>query len=530
LLIRTPRTTFFAAVALGAMLAVAGSASAATRFAEPNGNGPSGLGGCPETNPCSLEAAIEDPAIVNGDEVIVLPGTYETQTDTVRIDNSIMVRSRDADPRPVIPTTDGFGILMASGGATVRRLQIESSADGGAPLWMTSGGTAERMVVIRTNAATGSGNVVELGASVLRDSVLWNAGTGDAAHFGVNGNVTRTATVRNVTAVATGGAARAIFVEAFNGAELTIDAKNVIASGGAADVAAATNSASDTTATASLANSNYDTESESGTGAAVTNPGSPSNQTTAPVFVNAAAGDFHQTSLSPTINQGDGAASQLGTLDIDDETRTFDAAPDIGSDEFVDTDTDTVADIFDNCPNASNTDQSDGDGDSVGDVCDNCPAVANAAQEDADGDDIGDLCDPDLDGDGASNTSDNCPNDANPSQQDSDADGTGDACDPTPLPPEPQPGDTEPPNTSITDGPKDKTKKKQATFEFTSSEPGSTFECAVDGQTLKVPCTSPYTVKVKKGKHTFQVRATDQAGNADGSPASDTWKVRKKSK
>jgi hypothetical protein len=91
-------------------------------------------------------------------------------------------------------------------------------------------------------------------------------------------------------------------------------------------------------------------------------------------------------------------------------------------------------------------------------------------------------------------------------------------------------GDTAPPDTAITEKTKDKTKKKTATFAFTSTEPGSTFQCAVDGQTLKVPCTSPYTVKVKKGKHTFQVQAIDQAGNVDGSPATDTWKRKKKRK
>jgi DNA-binding beta-propeller fold protein YncE len=102
------------------------------------------------------------------------------------------------------------------------------------------------------------------------------------------------------------------------------------------------------------------------------------------------------------------------------------------------------------------------------------------------------------------------------------------------IPPAPpsdgEAADTDPPDTQITKGPKNKTKKKRATFEFTATEPGSSFQCAVDGQALKVPCTSPYTVKVKKGKHTFQVRATDQAGNVDASPASDGWKVKKKTR
>jgi trypsin len=90
--------------------------------------------------------------------------------------------------------------------------------------------------------------------------------------------------------------------------------------------------------------------------------------------------------------------------------------------------------------------------------------------------------------------------------------------------------DAAPPETLITKGPKNKTKKKKATFEFTSSEPGSSFDCTVDGRSPKAPCTSPIRVKVKKGRHTFQVRATDPAGNADPTPASDSWKRKKKKK
>jgi large repetitive protein len=71
--------------------------------------------------------------------------------------------------------------------------------------------------------------------------------------------------------------------------------------------------------------------------------------------------------------------------------------------------------------------------------------------------------------------------------------------------------------------------KKSATFEFSSSEAGSTFECSLDG-TAFVACNSPDGVKVKKGKHSFAVRAMDAAGNVDASPATDGWKVKKKKK
>jgi hypothetical protein len=85
----------------------------------------------------------------------------------------------------------------------------------------------------------------------------------------------------------------------------------------------------------------------------------------------------------------------------------------------------------------------------------------------------------------------------------------------------------EPPETQITAGPKDKTRRRKASFEFSSTEPGSTFECSLDGAAF-AGCTSPAVVKVKRGKHSFEVRATDAAGNVDGSPAADGWKVKKK--
>jgi hypothetical protein len=99
----------------------------------------------------------------------------------------------------------------------------------------------------------------------------------------------------------------------------------------------------------------------------------------------------------------------------------------------------------------------------------------------------------------------------------------------SPPPPAPVASDSSAPDTRITNRPKDKTKEKTATLEFTSNEP-ATFTCMVDGREQFKPCASPITVKVKKGKHTFQVQATDAAGNTDPTPAVDDWKVKKKKK
>ncbi len=113
-------------------------------------------------------------------------------------------------------------------------------------------------------------------------------------------------------------------------------------------------------------------------------------------------------------------------------------------------------------------------------------------------------------------------------EPDCDSDGFGDETqDPSVDGCSPPPPDTTAPDTTITKRPKDKTKKKQATFEFTANEAGATFACSLDGAAF-APCTSPDTLKVKKGKHNFQVRARDAAGNVDPTEAVDSWKVKKK--
>ena len=83
------------------------------------------------------------------------------------------------------------------------------------------------------------------------------------------------------------------------------------------------------------------------------------------------------------------------------------------------------------------------------------------------------------------------------------------------------------PKTEITSGPKKKTTKKKAKFKFDSNEAGAHFQCSLDGGKFKA-CSSPDKVKVDPGKHKFQVRAIDKAGNKDGSAAKYSWKRKRK--
>jgi len=84
--------------------------------------------------------------------------------------------------------------------------------------------------------------------------------------------------------------------------------------------------------------------------------------------------------------------------------------------------------------------------------------------------------------------------------------------------------DTVPPNTTISSAPPSLSSDSTPTFTFASNESG-TFACVIDGGTA-VPCASPFTsAALSDGQHTFDVRATDRAGNPDPTPATVTWRV-----
>lgn len=113
----------------------------------------------------------------------------------------------------------------------------------------------------------------------------------------------------------------------------------------------------------------------------------------------------------------------------------------------------------------------------------------------------------------------------------------GVAVDALPLPPQspgpdPPAADTDPPQTSITKSPANRSEKPKAKYRFEADEPGSSFECKLKGRGLKRSarkfgdCDSPHKYKrLGESKFRFQVRAIDPAGNVDPSPAKDKFKV-----
>jgi sugar lactone lactonase YvrE len=90
------------------------------------------------------------------------------------------------------------------------------------------------------------------------------------------------------------------------------------------------------------------------------------------------------------------------------------------------------------------------------------------------------------------------------------------------VPPGP---DVTPPDTGVTSGPSGVTPDSSATFTFSATEAGSTFECDLDGAGFAT-CASPAAYSgLVDGPHTFAVRATDPVGNTDATPATRTWTI-----
>ena len=236
----------------------------------------------------------------------------------------------------------------------------------------------------------------------------------------------------------------------------------------------------------------------------------------------------------------------------------------------ADADRDGLANRFEKRHSHTNPRKADTDGDKLGDRYELRRAHTNPRKRDTDRDRLSDGFEvngsktsprrKDTDGDGLSDGYEVKQSDTSPRRADDDGDGIRDGVevlfgldpnsgpgdgegepDPDPGPPDdPAPPDDPPPpddpddpedpdnlapNTSLGGGPTGTVASGSATFSFASSEPGSGFQCRLDGGAWS-SCTSPKTVSsLAEGSHTFYVRAVDTAGNADPSPAQRTWTI-----
>ncbi|HEX2096103.1 MAG TPA: hypothetical protein VHF50_01905 [Solirubrobacterales bacterium] len=87
-------------------------------------------------------------------------------------------------------------------------------------------------------------------------------------------------------------------------------------------------------------------------------------------------------------------------------------------------------------------------------------------------------------------------------------------------------GDSSPPFTDIGSGPPSRTRLTSARFAYSSNEPGSRFECRIDSEAFSAcEATGKAYPALRNGRHVFEVRAIDRAGNPDPTPAAHVWTV-----
>ena len=352
---RIRRRTLPLVIAAAAAIALTGpaAAQAVTRYAAPDGTAPDTS--CTDPSmPCSIGAAAGGPDVTAADEAVILSGRY-SESDLTGDANQPMdhtvhltagnVHGEAFSDRPVI-TAQGdldLGAFVVDAGTTLADVEIDTT-DSTRDI-SVFGGVVDGMVARTSRDGSTACDVIPGSVALLRNSLCFSDG-GDASAIGgslfTSPPGTRTVRLRNVTAVATAPDSDGLFFQAHgSGVNINVDAKSVIARGGAHDAFAAglsnfdpplPNTGGNTSIT--FEHSNYattQTNTDSGGGSAtITAAGSGTNQTTAPKL---AADGFHELAGSPTVDAGavDGSSA---TADIDDQRRAIEGAPDIGADEL----------------------------------------------------------------------------------------------------------------------------------------------------------------------------------------------------
>ena len=323
---------FFSLSIATLMLSAPAGALGAIRLAAP---GAAGAEPC-NPSPCSLITAVNN--AVDGDQVIVAPGNY-TVAGEILLDRAVNVGGQPGGPVPAIELSNKT-LRIDNAAAVLHDLRIHMQGPAMAYTVIMATGTIERAYISAGEIA----GPCQMEEGTIRDSVC----TGGLGLFVASSEPgSHNAVVRNVTVTP-------MFVGACCGANLTVDAANVVSQGlepGRDDLNIDVNVMS--SATIALTHSNYSTVGTSlsaGTNFSYTQPGTNGNQTAEPLFVNAAAGDFHQLAGSPTIDAGV-ADPLIGGTDLDGNPRSQPPciggapAPDIGAYEIAP----TVA-----CPKPSN--------------------------------------------------------------------------------------------------------------------------------------------------------------------------------
>lgn len=320
------RISVVVATSVTLLLLAAVSAQGAIRYATPSGAGDPNT--CAEAAPCGIADALNATYTNDGDEVVLASGDYSVSAPLGITDRVDVHGTGAAAATRIVSTGFPFGIVVSNADAVLRNVTITHSVGNESAVRLVSGSV--RNVVAISSSAHGC----TARAGTFRDTLCLAKANGYVGIF-VNegGGPPALLRLRNVTAISTGTGGHGIRI--YTGASLavTIDAIGTIARGAGTDVSARTDGSVGSSATINLDHCNYSTTLTDFGTASITSPSVAGNQTAAPVFVNAAADDYHQVVGSPTIDAGavDGSS---GSTDIDGDARVIGSAADIGFDEY----------------------------------------------------------------------------------------------------------------------------------------------------------------------------------------------------
>jgi hypothetical protein len=307
-------------------LALAPAAQAAQRYAAPAGSGAE----CTQTKPCSLNEALAK-AKAN-DEVIVTGGSYTLSAFAALPFGATgaYVHGDFSGPRPTISgSVAGPIIAIVPPKSRVSYLDISNSSVGSSALYCGNEVVAERLR-LAAKALAGVGLQMS-GSCTATDSVVRADGEMSIGVLASGESPAFPGSVRNLTAIATGPKSTGLRVtnSGFGiGVSYTLKIRNSIVSGDEYDLR--TFYGLSGPGNIDVAYSNFDAAKPEPSTTIAQGPG---NQTTAPLFVNAGAGDYREAAGSPTIDAG--TAEGISTIDFDGNPRALGAAPDIGAYEVV---------------------------------------------------------------------------------------------------------------------------------------------------------------------------------------------------
>jgi hypothetical protein len=296
-------------------MAFAGSAQAlaAQRYASPTGSGTA----CSSGSPCSIQTAFTDQNL--GDEIIVAPGDYNSIATNLFVYSTSFAHGVYGQPPPRIHMAGGRYVAATGGSSRLSYVQIDGA--GSEALDIDAGSEGDQISVHTT-----SGNAC-LVYGTLIDSVCWASGAGDEAIDGA-ANANFSPVIRNVTAEATGSGSIGIEYHTSGSGHINVTASNVIAHGTATDIQ--TQADLPATTIVNLDHSNFISMTPLGSGGAIN---STVQQTAAPSFVNAGAGDFNEVPGSPTIDAGVTSPAN-GAFDYLGRPRVINGMTDIGAAEY----------------------------------------------------------------------------------------------------------------------------------------------------------------------------------------------------